>query len=99
MPFSAYSVEGGQIVFGNVGWYMSLERFDRAFSGAQRMLYPLRELLTGKIRPDMFLDILRVIRADEEVKRTAWIRENLLYCQDMSYVGYPAENEKKKSGL
>ncbi len=99
MSFSAYSVEDGQIIFDNVSWYLSLERFDGALSGAQRMLYPLRDLLTGKIRPDMFLDILRVIRADEEVKRTEWIRENLLYCQDMSYVGYPAENEKKKSGL
>ena len=28
MSFSAYSVEDGKIVFDNVGWYLSLERFD-----------------------------------------------------------------------
>ena len=96
MSFSAYSVEDGKIVFDNVGWYLSLERFDGTLTGAQRALYPLRDLLNGKIRPDMLLDILRVIRADEEVKNTAWIRENLLHHKDMSYIS--AENTGKEAG-
>ena len=95
MSFSAYSVEDGQIVFDNAGWYLSLERFDGTLIGAQRALYPLRDLLNGKIRPDMFLDALCVLRTDEEAKHTAWIRENLLYNKDMSYVS--AENVKKES--
>lgn len=96
MSFSAYSVEDGQIVFDNAGWYLSLERFDGTLTGEQRALYPLRDLLSGKIRPDMFLDALRVLRADEEVKHTAWIRENLLYHKDMSYIS--AENAGKEAG-
>ena len=94
MSFSAYSVEDGQIIFENVGWYLSLERFDGALSEAQRMLYPVSDLLTGKIRLNLFLDILRVIRADEEVKRTAWIRENLLYYKDILYAGYLSDQDK-----
>ena len=94
MSFSVYSVEDGQIVFDNAGWYLSLERFDGTLTRAQRALYPLCDLLNGKIRPDMFLDALRVLRADEKAKHTAWIRENL-YNKDMSYVS--AENVKKKS--
>lgn len=86
MSFSAYSVEDGQIIFDNVGWYLSLERFDGTLTGAQRALYPLRDLLNGKIRPDMFLDALRVLRADEEAKNTAGIRENLMSHKDMSYI-------------
>ena len=96
MSFSAYSVEDRQIIFDNVGWYLSLERFDGTLTGEQRALYPLRDLLSGKIRPDMFLDALRVLRADEEVKHTAWIRENLLYHKDMSYIS--AENAGKEAG-
>ena len=96
MSFSAYSVEDGQIIFDNVGWYLSLERFDGTLTGAQRALYPLRDLLNGKIRPDMFLDALRVLRADEEAKNTAWIRENLLYHKNMSYIS--AENTGKEAG-
>lgn len=96
MSFSAYSVEDGQIIFDNVGWYLSLERFDGTLTGEQRALYPLRDLLNGKIRPDMFLDALRVLRADEEAKNTAWIRENLLYHKDMSYIA--AENAGKEAG-
>lgn len=96
MSFSAYSVEDGKIVFDNVGWYLSLERFDGTLTGAQRALYPLRDLLNGKIRPDMFLDALRVLRADEEAKNTAWIREILLYHKDMSYIS--AENTGKEAG-
>lgn len=86
MSFSAYSAEDGQIIFYNVGWYLSLERFDGTLTGKQRALYPLRDLLNGKIRPDMFLDALCVLRADEETKNTAGIRENLLYHKDMSYI-------------
>ena len=96
MSFSAYSVEDGKIVFDNVGWYLSLERFDGTLTGEQRALYPLRDLLNGKIRPDMFLDALRVLRADEETKNTAGIRENLLYHKDMSYIS--AENAGKEAG-
>lgn len=96
MSFSAYSVEDGKIVFDNVGWYLSLERFDGTLTGEQRALYPLRDLLNGKIRPDMFLDALRVLRADEEAKNTAWIRENLLYHKNMSYIS--AENTGKEAG-
>lgn len=95
MSFSAYSVEDGKIVFDNVGWYLSLERFDGTLTGAQRALYPLRDLLNGKIRPDMFLDALRVLRADEETKNTAGIRENLLYHKDMSYIS--AENAEEEA--
>ena len=96
MSLSAYSVEDRQIIFDNVGWYLSLERFDGTLTGEQRALYPLRDLLNGKIRPDMFLDALRVLRADEEAKNTAWIRENLLYDkEDMSYIS--AENVGKKA--
>ena len=94
MSFSVYSVEDGQIIFDNAGWYLSLERFDGTLTRAQRALYPLRDLLNGKIRPDMFLDALRVLRADEEAKHTAWIRENLLYNKDMSYLS--AENVEKE---
>ena len=79
-----------------VGWYLSLERFDGTLTGEQRALYPLRDLLSGKIRPDMFLDALRVLRADEEAKNTAGIRENLLYHKDMSYIS--AENAGKEAG-
>ena len=96
MSFSAYSVEDGQIIFDNVGWYLSLERFDGTLTGEQRALYPLRDLLNGKIRPDMFLDALRVLRADEEAKNTAGIRENLLYHKDMSYIS--SENTGKEAG-
>ena len=96
MSFSAYSVENGQIIFDNVGWYLSLERFDGTLTGEQRALYPLRDLLSGKIRPDMFLDALRVLRADEEAKHTAWIREVLLYHKDMSYIS--SENAGKEAG-
>lgn len=95
MSFSAYSVEDGKIVFDNVGWYLSLERFDGTLTGAQRALYPLRDLLNGKIRPDMFLDALRVLRADEEAKNTAWIRENLLYHKNMSYIS--SENAEEEA--
>ena len=95
MSFSAYSVEDGKIVFDNVGWYLSLERFDGTLTGEQRALYPLRDLLDGKIRPDMFLDALRVLLADEEAKHTHWIREALLYNQDMSYVS--AENAEEEA--
>ena len=95
MSFSAYSAEDGQIIFDNVGWYLSLERFDGTLTGAQRALYPLRDLLNGKIRPDMFLDALRVLRADEESKNTAGIRENLLYHKDISYIS--AENTGKEA--
>ena len=96
MSFSAYSVEDGKIVFDNVGWYLSLERFDGTLTGEQRALYPLRDLLNGKIRPDMFLDALRVLRTDEEAEHTAWIRENLLYDkEDMSYIS--AENAEEEA--
>ena len=95
MSFSAYSVEDGQIIFDNVGWYLSLERFNGTLTGEQRALYPLRDLLNGKIRPDMFLDALRVLRADEETKNTAGIRENLLYHKDMSYIS--AENAEEEA--
>lgn len=94
MSFSAYSVEDGQIIFDNASWYLSLEHFDGALSEAQRMLYPVSDLLTGKIRLNLFLDILRVIRADEEVKSTAWIRENLLYYKDILYAGYLSDQDK-----
>lgn len=96
MSFSAYRVEDGQIIFDNVGWYLSLERFDGTLTGEQRALYPLRDLLNGKIRPDMFLDALRVLRTDEEAEHTAWIRENLLYDkEDMSYIS--AENAEEEA--
>ena len=76
-------------------WYLSLERFDGTLTGAQRALYPLRDLLNGKIRPDMFLDALRVLRADEEAKNTAGIRENLLYHKNMSYIS--SENAEEEA--
>ena len=96
MSFSAYSVEDGQIFFDNVGWYLSLERFDGTLTGEQRALYPLRDLRSGNLRPDMVLDALRVLRADEEAKNTAGIRENLMSHKDMSYI--LAENAEEEAG-
>lgn len=93
MSFSAYFIDGGEIVKDNRDWYLSLERYDGPLPGGQRLLYAVSRLLTGRIELDDFLAVLQVAQADRNRKRIGEIRESLGYIKETADCIDPVENK------
>ena len=93
MSFSAYFIDGGEIVKDNRDWYLSLERHDGPLPGGQRLLYAVSRLLTGRIELDDFLAVLQVAQADRNRKRIGGIRESLGYIKETADCIDPVENK------
>ncbi len=77
LSFSAYYIYQKSVIKEIEGNYLLLERYNGPLSGEHRLLGAVSKLLTGRIEPDIFLNLFEVIQAEEQWKSTAGLREML----------------------
>lgn len=77
LSFSAYYIYQKSVIKEIEGNYLLLERYNGPLSGEHRLLGAVSKLLTGRIEPDIFLNLFEVIQAEEQWKDTTALREEL----------------------
>ena len=86
LSFSAYYICNKRIIKEHIGNYLLLERYDGPLFGQHRLLGAVSKLLTGRIEPDIFLNLFEVIQAEEQWKSTAGLREMLCLLPETAHL-------------
>ena len=86
LSFSAYYICNNKIIKEHIGNYLLLERYDGPLLGQHRLLGAVSGLLTGRIEPDIFLNLFEVIQAEEQWKSTAGLREMLCLLPETAHL-------------
>ena len=86
LSFSAYYIYQKSVIKEIEGNYLLLERYNGPLSGEHRLLGAVSGLLTGRIEPDIFLNLFEVIQAEEQLKSTAGLREMLCLLPETAHL-------------
>lgn len=86
LSFSAYYIYQKSVIKEIEGNYLLLERYNGPLSGEHRLLGAVSKLLTGRIEPDIFLNLFEVIQAEEQWKSTAGLREMLCLLPETAHL-------------
>ena len=86
LSFSAYYIYQKSVIKEIEGNYLLLERYNGPLFGQHRLLGAVSKLLTGRIEPDIFLNLFEVIQAEEQWKSTAGLREMLCLLPETAHL-------------